>query len=267
MLHGPVPQTDDTGPGKAVNDSLTSSVISRDGVNAAGQQPLKKGGKKLRPAAALHQQKHPRNTPTGRPLDHNNNTAAPPANRPAAQAGADRHPGTQAPLTLRPRPGAKIELLTSKSGRLDRGTMQTGGQSTRNLLKHNQMAHNTNSPGRKVKQVQTPGATHSTKKKGNANPNNGTSQHQPPLRRKKKPLHASNSVKTASPLPTDAATEYLNDGDKVYAGAKFSEPPSPSVLPKPPSHWMGENEPQPSHQSREEMTCHLKLLLKVQENS
>ncbi|XP_015602979.1 proline-rich nuclear receptor coactivator 2 [Cephus cinctus] len=54
--------------------------------------------------------------------------------------------------------------------------------------------------------------------------------------------------------------------NSFYAGAKFSEPPSPASLPKPPSHWTTRLMAG-CHQSSEricDISDHLKMILNVQ---
>ena len=50
----------------------------------------------------------------------------------------------------------------------------------------------------------------------------------------------------------------------AYAGAKFSEPPSPKVLPKPPVHWMNTDSNSGLWNNCAEITSVLKVMLKVQ---
>lgn len=268
MLDGYSTQIDEANIGNVENNNpITLISGGGDGVNA-GNKPrhtvLKKGGRKL-----LHHQKAPRkNSPSLRLSDHNNNNtvAVSSAGKPAAQS--ELPAGTQAVLTLHHlKQGAKKELMKSKGGRLERGTMQPGGQPSRHLSKHDQITQNVITRSHKPKQAQNTGAPLSSRKKDNSTPSKPSSVLQPPLQEKKKPLHAFNNVKIVNTPPAEASPESLKDAEKVYAGAKFSEPPSPSVLPKPPSHWVGENKPQQNNQSREQMTVHLKSLLKVQNQS
>ncbi|XP_071323458.1 proline-rich nuclear receptor coactivator 1 [Trachinotus anak] len=251
MLHGSPAHGDEANIGNVENNNPATLLPGGDGQNSgnkARQALLRKGGRKLRATAPLHHQKPPRSSPNTRLADHNNNT----------QPGAELPAGSQTVLTLHHlKQGARKELLKSKGGRSELGV-----QTARSHPRHEQVTQNVNTRTHKPKtQDQTPGASHPAKKKDHSSPN------KPPPREQKKPLHASNNLKVMSAPPAEMVPEYLKDGEKVYAGAKFSEPPSPSVLPKPPSHWVGENEPQLSNQSREQMTVHLKSLLKVQDTS
>ncbi|CAL8314249.1 unnamed protein product [Lota lota] len=269
--------------GNVENNKPVSMVSKKEGnLNKTRHVLLKKGGKRLwsstttavvslRPPQGSHHhiQKHQENNPA-RVADHNNNNVTTSSGiRSTVQPKHGHQHGASTVLTLL-KPGAKKELLKSK-GRKPEGTGPHPGS---------QVGHTHSRPqdhrGR-TKQSIAPGLSQPSRRK---DPSKQQQQLSPPTlqhpqhcrqaEQKKRPLGSAENITLAKPpLPQPAPHEEdLKDGEKVYAGAKFSEPPSPSVLPKPPSHWVGPpNAPQRGDQSREQMTVHLKSLLKVQGQS
>lgn len=117
MLDGSPAQIEEAN-GNVENNKPISVIPGSDGLNAANkakQALLKKGGRKLRTAApSLHHQKPPRNGPSIRLSDHNNNTttlSASSVKKPAAQPGTELPAGThtlQSPHHVKQ--GAKKEV-------------------------------------------------------------------------------------------------------------------------------------------------------------
>ncbi|KAI4489763.1 hypothetical protein M0804_003945 [Polistes exclamans] len=71
-----------------------------------------------------------------------------------------------------------------------------------------------------------------------------------------------------SPLRHDSSSQRGSPTNNFYAGAKFSEPPSPASLPKPPSHWTKNTLMTSCQESERRLQSassnHLKMILNVQ---
>jgi proline-rich nuclear receptor coactivator 2 len=107
-------------------------------------------------------------------------------------------------------------------------------------------------------------------KKGQRQQQRTGQQHQGPPSRGATPPNApitpsrKNNNQRASPRPTSPPKS--PSSMCAYAGAKFSDPPSPKVLPKPPIHWVSSSDNGFEMQGHHflEMTSVLKNMLKVQ---
>lgn len=104
---------------------------------------------------------------------------------------------------------------------------------------------------------------------GHRRSDKGAAYHRSPEARQAVSAEKNASVRFATNYDQnwEGAVSHLNtflitQGSPSYAGPKFSEAPSPSVLPKPPSHWV--SFPMGSCDNREIMAFQLKSLLKVQ---
>ncbi|ROL50925.1 Proline-rich nuclear receptor coactivator 1 [Anabarilius grahami] len=149
------------------------------------------------------------------------------------------------------KPATNKQQLKSKTECDERGS-QSSRASVHSSSRLEQTTENLNKRRQWSKQRNMPDNTQFAKR------------HQISMNTEKSPLYLAEGLKKVNACPSELSSE----ADKTYAGAKFSEPPSPSVLPKPPRHWVGDcvlQHTAATHNcSKEQMSEHLKTLLKVQ---
>ncbi|KAJ1151732.1 hypothetical protein NDU88_004512 [Pleurodeles waltl] len=152
------------------------------------------------------------------------------------------------------------EVLKNKMGKLEKVTVTTLTHGQPNQSSHKCEQLNTNR--QKGKSNLPTGKTAFSKRNENDSIQDSTF-YDALKKREKKPLHCADNL---SEIQLKKVNFFSEMGEKgiSYAGAKFSDPPSPSVLPKPPRHWVGTTPVHHSDQCKELMAFHLKTLLKVQ---
>ena len=174
-----------------------------------------------------------------------------------------RYPGSQSPqqgqkrsTTSRPAPSGRRQQhrCTRTTDQQNNNTQMTGAASsqTKDSISHKHK-HSGNTDGHRSR-----GGSQSPKaKRWHANSNESMSGGSP---RGGKPASCTTPSKQPSVLK---ASPFKQCQPIAYAGAKFNDPPSPKVLPKPPTHWMNIENADPVV-SCSEMTSVLKVMLKVQ---
>ncbi|MBN3276744.1 PNRC1 protein, partial [Polyodon spathula] len=255
-----------------IEDSKPSSHYHHAGANSninKRQALLKKGGRKTRSTPAALQsrhhhphrnQKHPslaRKDPSRFSDINNNNMGTGGKSTADCTSNTGRTPASTAITLHHQKQGAKKEVLKSKPVRTEK-TPFPGGLPMHSLNKYEHPVQFLNTIKQKIK--------HSTPVKVSPIKRNENGYQPSPASSLgiKIPLNPADYFKSVKvPEAESISEEDHKDGKKNYAGAKFSEPPSPSVLPKPPSHWVGDNTQEHSNPSRALMTVHLKTLLKL----